>query len=274
MRLALTFLPALLSAQAVQVAPSAPRQGDVVRIAAPPEAAAARMGGRTVRLFPQASGGAFGLMPVPANEVPGQYKVEVLGRDKAPVGTVTVTVRDAHFPAQNVIIGQAEIELKPLPGEMETLTRFRQTVSEIRYWTEPFQLPVPGCMTSPFGVRRLYNGKPGGNYHGGVDQRGAAGHPVRAIADGVVGLVRELTLNGKTVGIDHGQGLASVYQHLSGFAVAEGAHVRKGDVVGYVGSTGRSNAPHLHWSVFASAVPVNPAQWVKLQSCYAQKKAR
>jgi lysostaphin len=122
-------------------------------------------------------------------------------------------------------------------------------------------------MTSPFGVLRLHNGKPTGNFHGGVDQRGAAGQSVKAPAAGIVKLVRMFNIHGGTVGIDHGQGLITLYLHLSRFAVKEGQQVQKGDLVAYVGSTGRSNAPHLHWGIYANNVPVNPLQWLKLPPC-------
>jgi murein DD-endopeptidase MepM/ murein hydrolase activator NlpD len=121
----------------------------------------------------------------------------------------------------------------------------------------------------PFGVQRLYNGKPSGTYHGGVDQRSPAGRPVRAAADGVVKIVQAWNIHGGTVGIDHGQGLESMYLHMSRFAAKEGAAVKKGDVIGYVGSTGRSTAPHLHWSLYANGVPVDPRQWVPLKACAA-----
>ena len=78
---------------------------------------------------------------------------------------------------------------------------------------------------------------------------------------------REWNLHGRTVGIDHGQGLESVYNHMSKVAVAEGATVKKGDVVGYVGSTGRSTAPHLHWSIYVNGVPVNPLDWISVSPC-------
>jgi murein DD-endopeptidase MepM/ murein hydrolase activator NlpD len=74
-------------------------------------------------------------------------------------------------------------------------------------------------------------------------------------------------LHGGTVGVDHGQGLVSIYLHMSGFAVKEGQAVRQGDVIGYIGSTGRSTAPHLHWSLYANGVAVSPLQWVKLKPC-------
>ena len=118
---------------------------------------------------------------------------------------------------------------------METVAALRKAVTDTRYWSEPFERPLPGCMTSPFGVRRLHNGKRTGGYHGGIDQRGSAGTPIRAIADGVVAIVRPYNIHGNVVGIDHGQGVASLYLHMSKFATKEGAKVSKGDVIGYVG---------------------------------------
>ena len=236
------------------------RQGEVIHVRTQGPAVEARMDGRTVRLFVQPEGGRLGLLPVPA--------LKPYTRANRP--TETVTVRDAHFSTQNVVLEKATAELKPSPGETDTVDAFLKSVSETRHWQEPLRLPVPGCMTSPFGVKRLRNGKPTGQIHGGIDQRSAAGKPVRAVAAGVVKVVKQYNIHGGTVGIDHGQGLESMYLHLSRFAVAEGAVVKKGDVIGYSGSTGRSNAPHLHWSLYANGVPVNPLQWVELKACPAK----
>ena len=255
--------------------PETIKQGGVVRVRGPAAAVAARMEERTIRLFPQKDGGTFGLMPIPADQKPGSYQVDLLDGDHAVLSSSKVTVIDAHFRKQNVLIEQNVAELKPSPGESETAMAFRQTVSDIRYWSEPLTVPEHGCMTSPYGVQRYLNGKPTGNIHAGLDQRAQAGTPVRAVAGGVVKLVREWNLHGHTVAIDHGQGLESMYQHLSRFAVAEGATVKQGDVIGYSGSTGRSNAPHLHWTLYVHGVPVNPLEWVKVPSCYGgSSKAR
>jgi len=231
------------------------------------------MGGRVVRLFADGDSVTTGLMPAPALAKPGAYTLEFLARSGAVVHSREVTVRDAHFPRQSIVMGKETAALKPSPGEMETAEAFRKTVSDQRYWSEPFIAPVPGCRTSPFGVQRVVNGKPTGNYHAGFDQRGPAGQPVHAIAGGVVRVVKEWNIHGNTVGIDHGQGVESMYLHLSKFAVAEGAHVKQGDVIGYVGSTGRSTAPHLHWSLYVNSVPVNPGQWVKVEPCAPVKRA-
>jgi murein DD-endopeptidase MepM/ murein hydrolase activator NlpD len=255
--------------------PATVKQGGVIRVRGPAAAVAARMDERKIRLFPQTEGSVLGLMPIPADQKPGSYRVELLDAKNAVLSNADVMVLDAHFRKQNVTIESEVAELKPSAGESETAMSFRQAVSDTRYWSEPLMLPEPGCMTSLYGVQRYLNGKPTGNIHAGLDQRAPKGTPVRAVADGVVKIVREWNLHGNTVGIDHGQGLESMYQHLSRFAVAEGATVKKGDVIGYSGSTGRSNAPHLHWTLYVNSVPVNPLEWVKVASCYAgPSKAR
>jgi len=208
--------------------PTTVKQGGVVRLRGQATAVAARMEELTIRLFPQADGGAFGLMPIPADQKPGPYTLDLLDATNAVVSSVAVTVQDAHFRKQNVVIEQSVAESKPSPEQSEDAKVFRQTVSQVRYWSEPLMLPAPGCMTSPYGVQRYLNGKPTGNIHGGLDQRAPMGTPVRAVADGVVKLVRQWALHGNTVGIDHGQGLESMYQHLSRFAVAEGATSKEG----------------------------------------------
>jgi murein DD-endopeptidase MepM/ murein hydrolase activator NlpD len=242
------------------------KQGDVVRVTARAPAESARMQDRTIRLFPQATV-RFGLMPVPADQKPGKYRLEILNSSGAVLRTREIVVRKAAFLKQNVKLEPRIEALQPAAGELESVAAFRHVVTDVRYWHEPFTLPVPGCMTSPFGAQRYYNGKRSGRYHGGLDQRGSLGEPVHAIADGVVRLVHEYNVNGNVVGIDHGQGLGSMYLHLSKFAVTEGTAVKAGDAVGYVGSTGRSTAPHLHWSIYANGVATNPTQWVKWNPC-------
>ena len=71
-----------------------------------------------------------------------------------------------------------------------------------------------------------------------------------------------ITVLGNTVGLDHGQGVETIYMHMEKLAVEPGTLVKQGDVLGYVGTTGRSSGPHLHWTLYVNAVQVNPAQWV------------
>ena len=267
-------MPLLLFFLAVQISPRVVKQGDTMHVVASANVISARLNGRVIRLFLQQDGKALGLMPIPIDTKPGKYQVDFLDSAGVIKETGPVTVTNGRFASQNIVLSHELTELKPAPNETEDSEAFRALVSPTRYWDEPLELPINGCMTSPYGARRLHNRKPTGASHMGIDQRGAEGAPIHAVAGGVVRLVRPWSLHGNTVGIDHGQGFESMYLHMSKFATTEGAVVKKGDVIGYVGSTGRSTAPHLHWSLYANGVAVSPAQWVKLSPCAKRKKRR
>lgn len=123
-------------------------------------------------------------------------------------------------------------------------------------WTLPLKKPVPGGVTSPFGGRRVFNGKPRAP-HKGTDMRSPEGAQVLAVADGTVVLAEPQYFGGNTVYIDHGQGVISTYAHLSAFDVAPGQSVRKGQVIGRSGSTGRVTGPHLHLGFLVQGVAVD-----------------
>jgi murein DD-endopeptidase MepM/ murein hydrolase activator NlpD len=117
--------------------------------------------------------------------------------------------------------------------------------------------PVPGWLTSTFGQRAdPFTGSR--EFHAGLDISADSGQPVRATADGTVVTARRNGEFGNLVVLDHGFGIGTRYGHLSRFAVAEGQRIRKGDVVGYVGSTGRSTSPHLHYELLLNGRPANP----------------
>jgi murein DD-endopeptidase MepM/ murein hydrolase activator NlpD len=232
----------------------------------------ARMNGVTVRIFPQDVGRPMGLMPVKIRETPGTYPIEFMDKSGEVIHTATVAVKDAHYPKQNIVLSRETAELKSSPDEAALVGAFHKAVSDKRYWSEPLRAPVPGCLTSLFGVQRYQNGVATGDAHGGLDQRGAAGTPVHAVTAGIVRIVRMFDLRGGTVAIDHGQGLTSMYLHMSKLAAKEGDVVAAGDVVGFVGATGRATGPHLHWALYVYAVPVNPLQWVKISPCAVPPK--
>jgi murein DD-endopeptidase MepM/ murein hydrolase activator NlpD len=247
--------------------------GQTIRLRCEVPAATARLkdgpNGRTVRLFKQGSGDWEGLMPVAVEDSPGVYPIEFLAADGTALASASLTIRKTIFPTQNVTLTPQIEALHTTPDERQTLTTFRDAVSDVKYWDDPLVAPLPGCVISPFGVKRLHNGKPTGEIHAGIDQRGAAGAPIRAVAAGLVKIVQPFNVLGGTVAIDHGQGLETMYLHMSKLNVAVGDHVKKGEVIGYVGSTGRANGPHLHWVVYVNGVPQNPQQWATLRSCAA-----
>src|ERR1700687_5083845 len=131
-------------AQTIEVTPRSIPQGSTLRISSA-EAASARLNGRIVRLYPQKEGGSLGLMPVPATEKPGDYKIELLDKNGSTVNATNVTVLDAHFPTQNIVLSPTLSQLKASPDEAETPSALSKEVTATRYWEEPLQAPVAGC---------------------------------------------------------------------------------------------------------------------------------
>jgi len=260
-------------AQTCKVTPKQVKLGDTLRITCPAGFSSATLNGRTSKLFPESAGNNFGLLPVSVKDLPGPAKISVSGNKEAPPQQLPVIIRKTVFPSQNVKLSPEIEALHSTAEEIALLTGFKERVTGQRFWQDPLAPPVTGCMTSPFGVRRLHNGKPTGEYHGGVDQRTPAGEPIRAVAAGTITFAQQFNVLGNAVGIDHGQGLQSMYLHMSRLVATPGAQVQRGDVLGYAGSTGRSTGPHLHWVLYVNGTNVNPAQWMKLQPCPQQLRA-
>ncbi len=193
----------------------------------------------------------------------GGYTLKVQNRTGETIHQQKVEVVDAHYPIQNIRVSGKTQGLQALPGEMEAIGALKKRVTPVKFWEGAFVSPVPDCQNSPFGVKRYYNGKPSDNYHKGVDLRSPSMRPIKAPNAGKVVVQQMFRLHGGTVGLDHGQGITSVYIHMAKFNVKNGQMVNKGDVIGYVGSTGFATGPHLHWGLYVNGNPVNPNQWVK-----------
>jgi murein DD-endopeptidase MepM/ murein hydrolase activator NlpD len=138
-------------------------------------------------------------------------------------------------------------------------------------WTQladaPSMWPLEGPVTSSFGEREdPFNGE--GAFHSGIDISAPDGTPVRATADGDVSGESTGAGYGREVVLNHGHGFETVYGHLSAIAVLPGQHVTRGQVIGYVGRTGRATGPHLHYEVRVNNTPVNPHKY--LRTTYAQ----
>ncbi len=126
----------------------------------------------------------------------------------------------------------------------------------------PSLWPVQGAVTSSFGARLdPFNGE--GAFHTGIDIAAFQGDAIRAPADGVVLKAGMGTGYGREVVIDHGHGIHTLYAHLSGFAVTTGQEIRRGEILGYVGSSGHSTGPHLHYEVRIHDTPVNPYKYLR-----------
>ena len=126
----------------------------------------------------------------------------------------------------------------------------------------PSLWPIEGRIMSTFGERiDPFNGE--GAFHRGVDISGGYGQAILAPADGVVESADVRNGYGKTVVLNHGYGYSTLFGHMSGFAVAVGQHVQRGDVIGYIGISGRSTGPHVHYEVRINDVAVNPHKYMR-----------
>jgi murein DD-endopeptidase MepM/ murein hydrolase activator NlpD len=139
----------------------------------------------------------------------------------------------------------------------------KATLSEwLRLSSAPTLWPVEGPVTGAFGERvDPFNGE--GAFHRGVDISCSYGHAIFAPADGVVQYADFMSGYGRMVAIEHGQGINTRYGHLAGFAVTEGQSVHRGQIIGYVGLSGRSTGPHLHYEVWVRGTPVNPSRFLR-----------
>jgi hypothetical protein len=223
---------------------------------------------RVVYLYPDPSG-AIALLPIGLDDPVGDHPllaalVDRQGRTTFSQLTLQVVRKDRPEERLNL----PERMVSPSAEDLARISRESALLDAAfagrspRFWTT-FQRPVSGPVSSIFGKRRILNGQPK-SPHSGVDFREPAGAPVRSISNGRVVLVEELFYTGQTVVVDHGEGLFSLYAHLSSSSVSIGHNILKGDVLGRVGSTGRSTGPHLHLGVKLLGERIDPLALVAL----------
>jgi murein DD-endopeptidase MepM/ murein hydrolase activator NlpD len=194
----------------------------------------------------------------------GKYPLEVIiDLPQGPVNkSLYVNIVEKDYPVQRLTLPESMVTppqevIDRIIYELEKTTTALNTLNNDRYWSGEFIRPVPGSVSSPFGVRRFLNDQPR-SPHRGVDFRGPEGTPVKAMESGKVILAGDLYYGGQTVIVDHGLGLQTVYMHLSKTLTSEGEYISRGDLVGLVGMTGRSTGPHLHLGVYILGEAVDP----------------
>ncbi len=174
-----------------------------------------------------------------------------------------IEVAPKHYAEQHLKVKPGQVELSPedlarYERERAHLERVRRTFSETPPATLRLVQPVPGPRSSSFGLRRFFNGQPR-SPHNGMDIAAAQGTPVVAAAAGKVLDADDYFFSGQTLTLDHGQGLLTLYAHLSRVDTRVGATVAAAAPIGKVGATGRVTGPHLHFSVYLNTVAVDPA---------------
>ena len=208
------------------------------------------------------------ILPIDLYAKPGEYKVSAVinkGRENEYISEKTLTVSDKSFKTQYLTVSE---EMNETNNDNAAIFEFAQLVKPARtesakekLWEGTFVMPVEGELTTDFAEIRYVNNEPSSSRHSGLDLAAPTGTPVKAPNNGIVTFSMEGLLSpGNTVVIDHGMGLFTSYYHLDTINVKKGDEVKKGDIIGTVGTTGFSTGPHLHYSVSIYNTYVNPYQ--------------
>jgi murein DD-endopeptidase MepM/ murein hydrolase activator NlpD len=204
------------------------------------------------------------IIGIPLDTTPGPITAELASGSGDAPRTLEFTVTPKDYTEQRLTVPNRR-HVEPEPQDLERIAREREridvalgTYSADRQPSFVLRPPVAGTRSSSFGSRRFFNGQPR-NPHSGMDIAAAAGTPVLSPAPGRVLDAGEFFFNGNTVFVDHGQGVVTMYCHLSRIDVAPGDEVGTGTTLGLVGATGRVTGPHLHWGVAVNRALVDPA---------------
>jgi len=179
---------------------------------------------------------------------------------------ITVVEKDRGVRVLTLPPGMVELDAKTLQrvrGESRVMKEVLGAPPGEPLWQAAFVKPLDGEVVGVFGTRSIINGQPR-SPHSGVDLRAAAGTPVKSIHNGRVALIADHFFSGKSVVIDHGGTIQSMYFHLEKTLVQEGQEVKRGEVIGLVGATGRATGPHLHFGMRVNGARVDPLQFVTL----------
>jgi len=266
-RLPHIFLYTLLcSAASVQALPldGTPVPGGIAVIRLPPDVnpGSLRYQGHRVLVTHQDDAD-YAVVGLSLGTKPGHYRLRGRTGVNKPL-TLAFDVEDRQYDQQHITI-EDKRKVNPEKRDLVRITRERKRIdAALEHWSDRdrvvvrFRKPVEGPTSSPFGLRRFFNGQPR-SPHSGLDIAADEGTPIRAPAPGTVIDAGNFFFNGNTVLIDHGQGLVTMYCHMSAIDVKPGMTVATGDVIGKVGMTGRATGPHLHWGVSLNDARIDPA---------------
>lgn len=224
--------------------------------------------GRTVSLDVEQGGEgyvSYGLLGSYVRDIkPGEYPLvfEFIqnGQRIRVTGTVRLVARkypEEHLKVSPKMVFPSKVDQPRIKREAALAAAAKRTMTVKRFWSTPPQYPIRSVVTSSYGFRRVYNGTPR-SPHAGTDFRAAVGTPVAAPFSGTVVLTGDHYYAGKSIYVDSGNGVLSVFFHLSEIGVKKGDRVKKGQIVGKSGATGRITGPHLHYGLCLAGQYVDP----------------
>ncbi|MGH8397359.1 MAG: peptidoglycan DD-metalloendopeptidase family protein [Gammaproteobacteria bacterium] len=220
----------------------------------------------------------YAVTGIPLSTAPGEKTLDVKTVSE-PLLQLKFSIVPKEYPEQRLVIKNPKL-VNPSARELDRIEREQAHLHHVlNRWVPDhapdlsFIWPAKGPETSGFGLRRFYNGE-ARSPHSGIDLGAPAGSRVLAPADGVVADVGDYYFCGHTLTIDLGQGLYSVYCHLSKITVTRGQHVKQGQAVGNIGATGRTTGPNLHWTVSLNGTPVDPHAFIPASVIQKKRGAR
>jgi len=228
-----------------------------------------RMGEEAIHFFSSAAGSFSALVGADLEAKPGLVKLNLQatrGAGRVEKKEIMVRIRAKAFPKEAFTVSAefdqlSEEVLKRIRREREKFSRAFSSSSRERLWQGEFVEPLVGEISSPFGLRRIINGARR-SPHTGADLRALTGTPVLAANHGRVVLRGDFFYSGKSLVLDHGGGLYTMYFHLSELHAEDQALVRKGDAIALSGMSGRVTGPHLHWGARINNARVDPFQLI------------
>jgi murein DD-endopeptidase MepM/ murein hydrolase activator NlpD len=214
----------------------------------------------------------YGLAAIPVTTKAGAYELRIT-ETLASGGTAELNrkIRVSNAPYPKITVKVAKKFTEPSPDQLTAISVDKSlkakvfgTVTTDRLWAGQFVAPVSDPVSDIFGTARVFNDQVQSR-HQGLDFATPPGTEIHAINSGIVILARPMFFEGNCVVIDHGQGLLSLYLHLSAFKVKEGDQVHTGDTVALSGGTGRATGPHLHLAIRWQGIYLSPAILLKIK---------
>jgi len=205
--------------------------------------------------------GDYAIVGIPLTAKAGKHKLTIKQNNTRHI--INFEVADKHYRTQHLTIKDKR-KVNPNAEDMKRIIKEKKRIQQaLAHWSDPmpnvlrFIPPVNGIRSDSFGSRRVFNGQPR-RPHSGMDIAASEGTPIYAPAAGTVINTGDYFFNGKSVFLDHGQGLVTMYGHMSEIVVKESQTVQQGDLLGKVGKTGRVTGAHLHWGVSLNDARVDP----------------
>lgn len=205
----------------------------------------------------------YAIVGLPLSTKPGDYTLSFITTAQTKQQKQIFKVQGKQYETQHLTIKNKRM-VNPTAQDLVRINKESKIIHHaLATWRAAaqvnlnFEKPVEGQYSSPFGLRRFFNGEPR-KPHSGLDIAADIGTPVKAPSAGIVIATGDYFFNGNTILLDHGQGLVTMYCHMSRIDVKPGEHVAQGQVIGAVGMTGRVTGPHLHWGVSLNNTMVEP----------------